>query len=466
MIDQARLCVCNDAPVVKGKFVLYWMQQSQRAVFNHALEYAIGEANRLALPVVVGFGLTDAYPEANDRHYAFMLEGLAEVAETLAERGIKFVVRRGSPDVVALALAEEAALVVADRGYLRHQKAWRRRVADAAPRMVQVETDVVVPVETVSHKHETMARTIRAKLQKLWNDSLQDLAQSKPDKSSLSLALTGDVDIADPNAVLKTLKIDRSVKAVRNCRGGTSAAQQRLEYFLRNRLQGYEKNRNEPAARHTSRLSPYLHFGQIAPMEVALKVSRAKEGTTEDRAAFLEELIVQRELAANFVHFEPHYDSYQCLPDWAKQTLQAHRDDPREHHYTRAQLEAAETHDPYWNAAMTEMKLTGYMQGYMRMYWGKKILEWSKTPEYAFQTALSLNNKYFLDGRDGNSFANVAWCFGLHDRPWKERPVFGKVRYMNANGLKRKFAIEAYVKQVAEIAQEVATLMHPSSRTL
>ncbi len=455
MIDQARICVCNDASEVKGSFVLYWMQQSQRAIFNHALEYAIGEANRLALPIVVGFGLTDAYPEANERHYAFMLEGLAEVAETLAERGIKCVVRRGSPDAVALTLAEEAALVVADRGYLRHQKAWRRRVADAAPcRMVRVEADVVVPVETVSHKHETMARTIRPKLQKLWNDSLQDLAQSKPDKSSLSLDLNGDVDIADPNEVLKTLKLDHSVKAVRNCRGGTSAAQQRLEYFLRNRLQGYEKTRNEPAARHTSRLSPYLHFGQIAPMEVALKVNRAKEGTPEDRAAFLEELIVQRELAANFVHFEPHYDSYQCLPDWAKQTLQAHRDDPREHHYTCAQLEAAETHDPYWNAAMTEMQLTGYMQGYMRMYWGKKILEWSNTPEYAFQTVLSLNNKYFLDGRDVNSFANVAWCFGLHDRPWQERPVFGKVRYMNANGLKRKFDIEAYVKQVAEIARE------------
>jgi len=458
MIDQTRICLLNDAPVVKGNFVLYWMQQSQRAECNHALEYAIGEANRLALPVVVGFGLTDAYPQANERHYALMLEGLAEVAKTLAERSIKMVVRRGSPDAVALALAEEAALVVADRGYLRHQKAWRQEVADSAPcRVVQIEADVVVPVETVSDKHESMARTIRTKLQKRWDNYLNDLAQRKPDKSSLSLALAGDVDIADPMEVLKTLKIERGVKAVDGFRGGTSAARQRLEDFLQNRLQGYENKRNEPAAQHTSRLSPYLHFGQIAPVEVALKISHAKESTTEDRAAFLEELMVQRELAANFVYFEPHYDSYQCLPEWAKKTLQDHRDDPREHHYTRTQLEAAETHDPYWNAAMTEMKLTGYMQGYMRMYWGKKILEWSNTPEYAFQTVLFLNNKYFLDGRDCNSFANVAWCFGLHDHPWKERPVFGKVRYMNANGLKRKFDIEAYVKQVAELAQEASS---------
>ena len=221
--------------------------------------------------------------------------------------------------------------------------------------------------------------------------------------------------------------------------------------FFRWHLPGYADARNDPADPQCSTLSPYLHFGQISPVEVARKAQRATGASDSDKAAFLEELIVRRELAVNFVHYHAHYDRFQCLPDWAQKTLADHAGDERPVRYSRADLERAGTEDEYWNAAMTEMLKTGYMHNYMRMYWGKKILEWSDTPETAFSTALYLNNKYFLDGRDPNSYANVAWIFGLHDRPWQERPIYGKVRYMNASGLERKFDIQEYCRWVRSL---------------
>lgn len=447
-MEEDRIRTLNDEPPdPDGRYVLYWMQQSQRADFNHALEYAARCANDREQGLIVGFGLTDAYPDANERHYAFMLEGLAEVHGMLAERGIKFVVRKGAPDDVALDLAKDASLVVCDRGYLRHQRNWRRRVAaKSGRRVVQIEGDVVVPVETASDKVEFAARTIRPKLQRSWPDFLGGLEATKLAKASLPLDVTGDIDVQEPWKVLHALDIDRSVGRTDRFIGGTTEARKHLRRFLQAGLAGYDDARNDPADPQCSNLSPYLHFGQISPVEIARKVSAAKSGTSSDRESYLEELIVRRELAVNFVHFHADYDSFQCLPDWARKTLSEHEDDERPARYTRAELERAETDDAYWNAAMQEMLKTGYMHNHMRMYWGKKILEWCNTPEYAYSTALYLNNKYFLDGRDPNSYANVAWIFGLHDRPWQERPVFGKVRYMNAGGLKRKFDIEAYVR--------------------
>jgi len=192
-------------------------------------------------------------------------------------------------------------------------------------------------------------------------------------------------------------------------------------------------------------LSPYLHFGQISPVEIALAV-RAARAPAADRDSYLEELIVRRELAVNFVLSNECYDRFESLPGWAQRTLALHARDARAHTYDFEQLAAARTHDAYWNAAMQEMRLTGFMHNYMRMYWGKKVLEWSPTPQEGHATLLRLNNSYFLDGRDASSYANVGWVFGLHDRPWPERPIFGNVRYMNAAGLKRKTDIEAYVR--------------------
>lgn len=451
MIEPARQRDLNDRPERPGEYVLYWMQQSQRERFNPALETAVGCANRLGLPVLVGFGLTDGYPDANARHYAFMLDGLADVGTALARRGIAFAVRSGSPETVAIELARKAALVVCDRGYLRHQKAWRAALAQAAAcRVVQIEGDAVVPVDLASAKQEIGARMLRPKILKVRDEFIRPLPRTPVKVKAESPALPKALNLSDTGRLLARLDIDRSVAPVDRFKGGSTEAARRLRAFVRGGLAGYAAGRSEPAREQVSFLSAYLHFGQISPVEIALEVSEA-EVDRPDAAAYLEELIVRRELAINFVEREPRYDSYACLPEWARQTLRAHETDRRPYVYGTTQLTAAATHDPYWNAAMREMVFTGYMHNHMRMYWGKKILEWSSTPEKAFATALALNNRYFLCGRDPNSYAGVAWCFGLHDRPWPERPIFGKVRSMMASGLERKFDIDAYVKRVARL---------------
>jgi len=452
--ERQRFLDLNDAPERVGDYVLYWMQQSQRAGFNPALEAAVAEANRLGIPVLVGFGLTDAYPEANARHYAFMLEGLAETARDLAARGIGFVIRRGAPDEVAIRLSGRAAMIVCDRGYLRPQKVWRARVAaEAGCRVLQVEGDVVVPVELVSSKHEIGARTLRPKLLRLRDEFLNPLRHDCLRIAAEHLAVRGDVDLSDIPGVLRRLRIDRSVAPVPTFHGGQTEARRHLERFVGQRLGRYAEKRSRPGEAQVSTLSPYLHFGQISPVEIALAVRRS--GTDQDdRAAYLEELVVRRELSMNFVNFVEEYDRYDCIPDWAGRTLAAHRGDHRQYLYGYERLRQAETHDPYWNAAMREMVATGYMHNHMRMYWGKKVLEWSRSPEEGYASLLRLNNTFFLDGRDANSYANVGWVFGLHDRAWPERPVFGKVRYMNAAGLKRKTDVEAYVQQIEAITGE------------
>jgi deoxyribodipyrimidine photo-lyase len=447
--SDARVRSLNQRPAAGGRYVLYWMQQSQRAAGNTALEHAIAEANRLRLPVVVGFGLSADYPEANRRHYAFMLQGLSEVEQTLTARGIAFVVRRGRPDEVALGLAGDAALVVCDRGYLRHQKRWRTAVAEgAACCVVQVEGDVVVPVELASDHQESAARTLRPKLRRIWDDWLTPLDELPVEHGRAEFR--SELDLSDPDRILDQLGLDHAVPPVRRFKGGTSHARERLAAFLEDGLDGYAVRRSEPGTMHCSLLSPYLHFGQISPVEIALRV-RGASADAHDRAAYLEELIVRRELAINFVHFNERYDRYDSLPGWARASLAAHAGDGRKHSYGARELERAQTHDRYWNAAMREMMHTGYMHNYMRMYWAKKILEWSKAPEQAYAIALRLNNRDFLDGRDANSYANIAWTFGLHDRPWPERPVFGKVRSMTAGGLERKFDMAGYLDVVERL---------------
>ena len=454
MIEETRIQYLNDNAVNDaGRFVVYWMQQSQREAFNPALEYAARQANALDVPLVAAFGLDANYPDANERHFAFMLEGLAETTEALAKRNVKMIASACSPPEAPVPLATDAALVVCDRGYLRHQRRWRKQLADSIDcRLVQVEGDAVVPVESASGKREWAARTIRKKINGVRDDYLRDLRPTKLNRSSLPLHITADLDLRRWRQVLGELDIDRSVAPAGRFRPGTQTARRRLSRFLRHELPGYADARNDPSSPQASELSPYLHFGQISPVEIAIKVQDATSASDDDKAAFLEELVVRRELAINFVFYADDYDKYACLPDWAQKTLADHRDDDRPHRYTRRELESADTHDRYWNAAMKEMRATGYMHNYMRMYWGKKILEWSNTPEYAYRTALYLNNKYFLDGRDANSYAGVAWLFGLHDQAWAEREIFGKVRYMSAGGLESKFDIDEYVRRVDALA--------------
>jgi len=454
-IFQDRIQRLNEAPIRKGDFILYWMQQSQRAVWNHALEYAIELANHSGQSVVVVFGVTDRYPEANLRHYTFMFEGLMETRQTLARRGIRMVIRVGHPPDVAVEVSNRASAIICDRGYLRHQKEWRRELAAAVDcPVIQVESDVVVPVEAVSEKAQYAARSIRPKIQRLLDRYLMPIEPRPLRLDSLKMKFKDDVrDLG--GGFMERLNIDRSVPAVsEHFRGGTSRAVTQLWEFIRNRLPTYHTNSNQPQAENVSYLSPYLHFGQISPVYIALKILKAPSLLADAKEAYLEELIIRRELAINFVEYTPAYDSYESLPNWAKQTLKRHRGDQREYQYNKKQLEAADTHDPYWNAAMKEMVHTGFMHNYMRMYWGKKILEWSKTPETGFKTTLALNNKFFLDGRDPNSYTGVSWIYGTHDRAWSERAIFGKVRYMAASGLERKCDIQGYVDKVEKLAQK------------
>ncbi|MFW6323748.1 MAG: deoxyribodipyrimidine photo-lyase [Desulfovibrionales bacterium] len=449
-IPSERIHILNDHMVREGAYVLYWMQQSQRADDNHALEYAAQKANDQDRPLLVCFGLLDDYPEANLRHYTFMLEGLKKTGMKLAERRIKLLVRQGNPPDVALELGDKAGLIVCDRGYLRHQRGWRKTVARKAKcRVVEIEADCIVPVETVSDKREYAARTIRKKLHQHLLDFLQCPEPVRLKKSSLTLHETG-LALDDIQALCAKLSIDRSVPPVSDFfRGRTSEAHQMFNAFLRSGFSRYEQNSNQPQTDDVSHMSPYLHFGQISPVRLIIEAQRSM--SQGDFQSYVEQLLVRRELSFNYVWFEPGYDRFSSLPDWALHTLDSHKEDKRPARYTRTELDQARTHDPYWNAAQKEMVITGYMHNYMRMYWGKKILEWSNTPSYAFQTALALNNKYFLDGRDPNSYANVAWIFGLHDRPFQERPVYGKVRPMTARGLERKCDIRAYVEKVEQL---------------
>jgi deoxyribodipyrimidine photo-lyase len=439
--DEARVTRLNEGQVVDGRFVLYWMQATQRTDYNHALEYSILKANKLNRPLLVYFGIVEAYPEANERHYSFMLEGLKEVQAALEEKGIGMVIKRNSPEIGVSELAKSASLVVVDQGYTKTERGWTRAAAEriGCP-LIQVESNVIVPVKAASPKEEYSAATFRPKIKKVLDKYLVPIVNRSLKKDSLKLDFSS-FDIGDTEKAVSQLGIDGSVKKVESFRGGAAQADRRLREFIKTKLDDYPESRNDPTKEGQSNLSPYLHFGQISPLYVALKVS---ETDSLGKDAYLEELIVRRELACNFVFYNSNYDSFGGLPEWAKKTLNEHQKDKREYVYSLDELENAETHDPYWNAAQKQMAVEGKMHGYMRMYWGKKILEWSETPEEAYKIALHLNNKYELDGRDPNGFAGVAWCFGKHDRPWKEREIFGKIRYMNANGLRRKFDADAY----------------------
>jgi len=449
MIQEQRIQLLNDACPVKGDYVLYWMQQAQRSECNHALEYAIERANGLKLPVIVFFGITGSFPEANARHMTFMLQGLVRTGEGLARRGLLFVPRIVSPERGAALLAKRAALAVTDRGYLRVQREWRGTAAGlmSCP-LVQVESDVVVPVETASPKEEYGAGTLRPKISRLLYAYLKPLKKRRVALPSLGMKITGD-DISDIDAVLRRVRADRSVGPVTGLRGGSDAAKALLKEFIMNRLDRFDDLRNDPGEDYLSGMGPYLHFGQISPLQIALAVL---DSGSPGAGRYIEELVVRRELAMNFALYNRSYDRYECLPEWAQATLRKHARDRRAHLYTRDELERAGTHDRYWNAARRELLVTGKMHGYMRMYWGKKILEWSRDPEEAYGTALYLNNKYSMDGRDPNGFAGVAWCFGKHDRAWPERAVFGKVRYMNDRGLERKFNMGGYCSGVDALA--------------
>jgi len=451
LADQPRVLVRRSGAPRKGKCVVYWMQRAQRIVDNPALDVAMEAGNLLGLPVVVYFQVIPAYPNANLRHYHFMQQGLRDTAHDAAERGVGFVLRRSSESSLEAFLEEvEAALLVGDENPCRQPERWRQVLAGRLRLPYwTVDADVVVPSRLFNRSFFLLHHFrphLKAELPNYLVEpkKITPLHRWKPAKALASWPLEQDI-----TADFKQL--DRSIGPVDSFIGGTHAALQRLGEFVRLELKDYEMKRNHPEVRGTSRLSPYLHFGNIGPLTIALAVKKAvADGLASERAGekYLDELIGWRELAVLFVRHEPNYDNWECAAPWARKTLLEHAGDPRPHRYSLGQLERAETADALWNAAQREMVETGYMHSYMRMYWAKKILEWSSDPATAFDWAVILNDRYELDGRDPNGYAGIAWAIvGRHDRPWFNRPIFGLVRPMSGAALAKKFDTQAYIRQ-------------------
>jgi deoxyribodipyrimidine photo-lyase len=447
---KGRVKALNDGKFNKnGKFVIYWMSQTHRANFNHSLEFAIDLSNAYRKPLLVYFPITDRYKYSNARYYKFMLDGILEAKKSIEERGIKFVIEKVD-DIKhrVVEISRDAFALIMDKAYLKFYRRLNRYVADKLDIPVyEVESDVCVPVEIVSDRLEPYAFGFRKKIYSIMDAFIVELKPREVKIKSVSLDFgIGELTLKDSLEILDILNIDKSV-GLSPFVGGYSQARKYLEDFIERKLHKYKDFRSHPELDYQSNLSPYLHFGQISPIEVVLEVL-SKYGKDENVDSFFNELIVWRELARNFCYYNPNYNHYEGIPDWAKETLEEHKKDRREYIYTLEELENAKTHDEYWNAAQVELLKTGKMHNYMRMYWCKKIIEWTDDPKQAFDIACYLNDKYELDGRDPNGYAGISWCFGTHDRPWKERKIFGKVRYMSASGLEAKFDIKKYVEKV------------------
>jgi deoxyribodipyrimidine photo-lyase len=427
--------------------VVYWMSRDQRVADNWALLHAQNLAFEWQAPLAVVFTLADSFLGATMRQFGFMLRGLAGVAQRLQELDIAFILLRGNPsdEICRFIQQHKVGVLVTDFDPLRIKRSWHDQVARSVTiPCFEVDAHNIVPCRTASTRQEFGAYTIRPKIHRL----LPDFLDAFPAVVQHPFPWPAPVNAFDVNATLSSIPVDRSVADIAGLTPGEQGGRARLHDFINNGLAAYETERNDPCRHGQSGLSPWLHFGQISAQRVALEISRHLN-TSSSTEAFLEELIVRRELADNFCFYNSSYDRVEGFPEWAQRTIAEHRHDLREYLYTPELLETAQTHDPLWNAAQLTMVKTGTMHGYLRMYWAKKILEWSPSPEEAMSTAIMLNDRYQLDGRDPSGYAGIAWSMGgVHDRAWGERPVFGKIRYMNYKGCLRKFAVAEYISRL------------------
>ena len=442
-------------PDPDGKCVVYWMQRAQRGRDNHAVDLAVKIGNALGLPVVAYFAGIANFPHANLRHYAFLNRGLEDVEADLAERNIGFVLRNAPHESHERFFADvKAAFVVGDENPMREPERWRKHLASILKiPFWTVDADVVVPSKLIE-KAQYGAYTMRPRLYRLLPEFLVPYENPKADVEwKRSPGLFADSVHEDMTRGWKDL--DRSVQSVEAWIGGHHAAVKRLRHFTGKLLKNYERDRNRPEVDGTSALSPYLHFGHIGPVTIALAVNAAVQkdpALKPARDGYFNELIAWRELAVNFVRYTPNYDTADCAEDWAKKTITEHAKDERERLYTLKQLEVGETYDELWNAAQTQMVWHGWMHNYLRMYWAKKILEWTPDVATAVKWAIHLNDKYFLDGRDPNGYAGIAWSMlGKFDRAWFERPIFGKIRYMSGASTGRKFDSKLYIEKMGAL---------------
>ena len=431
--------------------VVYWMSRDQRIRDNWALIFAQQAARMRKAPLMVVFCLVPRFLNATGRAYGFMLRGLRELEAGLLERGVPFHLVTGEPGkaIPQFVAAHRAGILVTDFDPLRVKRQWKETVSRRIDvPFHEVDAHNIVPCWLASPKQEFAARTLRIKIGRV----LEDFLDAFPGWDRPPVRQGGRTEETDWTMAEKSVQTLADAAPAREFEAGEAAAHAALHRFLKDRLPHYHQKRNDPLQDGQSGLSPYLHFGQLAAQRVALAVRQAK-APAEAKDAFLEELIVRRELSDNFCYYNPDYDGAAGFPAWARDTLNRHRDDVRAYRYALPQFEAAATHEALWNAAQTEMVRTGKMHGYLRMYWAKKILEWSETPEEALRIAIHLNDKYELDGRDPNGYAGCAWSIGgVHDRAWPTRPVFGKIRYMNERGCRSKFDVDAYIERVRGMA--------------
>jgi deoxyribodipyrimidine photo-lyase len=453
MLSNPRITVRREgAPDPQGRCVVYWMQRAERGIDNHAVDVAVEVANELGLPLVVYFAGISNFPHANLRHYAFLNQGLPDIEEDLARRNITFVMRRAPHESHEKLLADvHAAILIGDENPMREPERWRQQLASKINiPFWTVDTDVIIPSKLIG-KAQYGAYTIRPRLYRLLPEFLHPY-ENLHAQYEWRRPRGFHADSVHEDMTRGWKDLDRSVKPVEAWKGGTHAALARLKLFTGKLLSEYEVQRSRPETDGTSCLSPYLHYGHVGPLTIALAVEAAVKDNPmlkSARDAYFNELIAWRELAVNFVRYTPNYDSPDCAEAWAKTTIAEHARDERERLYTLKQLEAAETYDDLWNAAQLQMVRHGWMHNYLRMYWAKKILEWTPDVRTAMKYCIHLNDKYFLDGRDPNGYAGIAWAIlGKFDRAWGSRPVFGKIRYMSGASTGKKFNSRLYIQQM------------------
>lgn len=448
-----RVIQLNDARINShSRYVLYWMQMYKRTTYNHALTFAIRKANELKLPLVVYEGLKYYYPWASDRLHTFILEGVEEKRREFERGGIRYIFYLqkddAAPKQTVAQLARDAACVVTDDYPCFIIPEHNRRIAERVDIPVfAVDSNGILPMSAFE-KEEYAAYTIRPKIQRELPNHLRPFVEESVEIDGTSVKVDCPETIVSVDNIPQLVAecdIDHSVTPSPLYRGGSGQGRTRLENFTNEILSEYETTRNKPERDGSSRLSPYLHFGFISSLEVALAV-QAADAPESAKEAYLEELIVRRELSFNLTLRNPKYDSLAALPAWVQNTMRDHIDDERQFTYSLEQLEEGETHDELWNAAQRELVMTGEMHNYVRMLWGKNVIAWTPTYEIAFETLVHLNNKYALDGRDPNSYAGILWCFGKHDRPWMEREVFGTIRYMTSGSTGKKFDSKKYIE--------------------
>jgi len=444
-MQNERVKLINTGEQKQGP-VIYWMSRDQRVEDNWSLLYAQQIALEKQSPLIVVFCLVNRFLNAGLRQFDFMLNGLKESEKLLKEKNIPFILLRGLPyeKITKFINKSDSSVLVTDFDPLKIKREWKEKISlQLSVPFYEVDSHNIVPVWSASSKQEYGAYTLRPKIKKLLPQFLEDFPELKIHPYTTDI----ESESYDWERIIKLLPVDKNISPVNWLLPGSNAAKKMLMDFIDAKLSRYNSDRNDPTKDTQSGLSPYLHFGHISSQRIALEINKLPV-TADTKESFLEELIIRKELSDNFCLYCPDYDNFNGFTDWAKKSLDEHRSDKREYIYSKEIFETAGTHDVLWNAAQMEMVNLGKMSGYMRMYWAKKILEWSSSPEDAMDIAIYLNDKYELDGRDPNGYAGIAWSIGgVHDRAWFDREVFGKIRYMNYNGCKNKFDVDGYISK-------------------